>query len=120
MARKRFREIIGFQKKRYGGSTIFTTHTMNEAEKACDRILILVNGNTCVIDKVDNLKRMTGGFHLSIIKNNPYTYGTQLVSQIAEIFGVGVERVIIVEENQTKVTYDMFEVENLAKKFEDL
>ena len=44
LARKRFREIIQFQKKVYGASSVFTTHTMNEAEKTCDRIMILING----------------------------------------------------------------------------
>ena len=75
IARKRFREIIDYQKKVYGASTVFTTHTMNEAEKTCDRVLILVNGNTCVLDRVENLRRMTGGYNLTVVKNDPFTVG---------------------------------------------
>ena len=44
IARKRFREIVEFQKNIYGSSSILTTHTMNEAERTCDKIVIIVNG----------------------------------------------------------------------------
>lgn len=121
MARKRTRELMAYQKKLYGGSTIFTTHTMNEAEKACDRIMILVNGNACVIDTVPNLKRMTGGFNLTLFKHNPYQLGVQLVENLMEVFSeIPQEGFVIIEENESKVTYDLFNIQGIPNKFDGL
>ena len=44
---------------------------MNEAEKACDRIVILVNGRMRVLDSVENLKNQIQGYTLNIVKNSP-------------------------------------------------
>lgn len=121
MARKRTREIMTFQKKIYGASSIFTTHTMNEAEKACDRILILVNGNVCVIDTVANLKRISGGFNLTVEKNSPEQLGVEMAKELVNVFtNIPLDKFIIIEENAAKVTYDLYNVEDLPGKFDRL
>ena len=78
LSRKRFRELLESQKQIYGGSSVFTTHTMSEAEKICDRIAILINGTFVVIDRVENIKKMTKGFNLIIYKNSPLDMGNKL------------------------------------------
>lgn len=78
LSRKRFRELLDSQKQIYGGSSVFTTHTMSEAEKICDRIAILINGTFVVIDRVENIKKMTKGFNLIIYKNSPLDMGNKL------------------------------------------
>lgn len=78
LSRKRFREMVETQKKVYRGSSVFTTHTMSEAEKICDRIAILINGSFVVVDRVENIKRMTKGFNLIVYKNSPIDLGHKL------------------------------------------
>ena len=66
IARRRCRRIVDAQKTATGSSCLLTTHTMQEAQQSCDRILILLNGKTCAVDSVDNLRRALGGMALSI------------------------------------------------------
>lgn len=86
MARKRFREIVDFQKNCYGSSSIITTHTMNEAEKACDKLVILVNGKILVIDSVENLKNSIHGYTLTIVKNSPMDVGVKMIPLFQKVF----------------------------------
>lgn len=60
--------LIKGQMKANGGSTIFTTQTMTEAEALCDRIAIMVNGGLCCITETEKLKKLVGGYHLIVNK----------------------------------------------------
>jgi ABC-type multidrug transport system ATPase subunit len=117
IARKRCREIIDFQKQIYGGSTVFTTHAMNEAEKSCDRILLLIGGNTVFLDTIENLKRTTGGFNLTIIKNSPYDLGRELLPKLNSIFSREFSESAIIEENEYKVKIGVEEPKNIGTIF---
>lgn len=61
--------MIKSQKRANGGSTIFTTQTMTEAELLCDRIAIMVNGGFCCISNPEKLKKSLGGFNVTVGKN---------------------------------------------------
>lgn len=63
------RSMIKSQKRANGGSTIFTTQTMTEAELLCDRIAIMVNGGFCCISNPEKLKKSLGGYNVTIGKN---------------------------------------------------
>jgi sodium transport system ATP-binding protein len=43
-----------------GKAVIFSTHQMYDAEKLCDRVIIIHKGKTVAYDSVENLKRETG------------------------------------------------------------
>ena len=121
MARKRFREIIDHQKALYGSSSILTTHTMNEAEKSCDRIVIIVNGNIVLVESVEDLKQMVSGFTLTVVKNNNQQIGVQMLQTFKTAFPeVEDEKWLIIEENESKVTFDLFGLEKLSEKFEKM
>ena len=126
MARKRVREIIGYQKKFYGSATLVTTHDMNEAEKVSDRLMILVNGETCLLDSVGNLQRQTGGWNLRLQKvvktGEKKVKDEEMENRIKEIFEnfddeEGCKKV---EETPKKVVYDLYGVENVPGKFDAL
>lgn len=68
IARKELREILKELKNRYQTSSIFTTHTMSEAEKLCDRIMILVGGKLMIEGSVENLRSQLKGYSLKIYK----------------------------------------------------
>lgn len=69
VSRKLMRQLILAQKKIYGGSCVFTTHTMKDAEDLCDRIAILINGKMATIDTVNNLRLKCGGYNVSFFKD---------------------------------------------------
>ena len=69
VSRKLMRKLIIAQKRIYGGSCVFTTHTMKDAEDLCDRVAVLVNGRLTCIDTVNNLRTKTGGINVSLIRN---------------------------------------------------
>jgi ATP-binding cassette subfamily A (ABC1) protein 3 len=66
ITRGQLRELIKRQRNFNNGSTIFTTHTMNEAELLCDRIMILVNGGYSCINSAQELKRKSKGYNVKI------------------------------------------------------
>ena len=66
LARDHLKEFISSQKRLNGGTCIITTHTMEEAEKICDRIVIMVNGKLALVDSVDGLKNSLGAYKLEI------------------------------------------------------
>lgn len=70
---KTLKMLIKGQMRANGGSTIFTTQTMTEAEALCDRIAIMVNGGLCCITETEKLKKLVGGYHLIVNKktDNP-------------------------------------------------
>ena len=69
VSRKLMRKLITAQKNIYGGSCVFTTHTMKDAEDLCDRVAVLVNGRLTCIDTVNNLRAKTGGINVSFLRN---------------------------------------------------
>lgn len=46
--------------KELGRAVIFSTHQMYDAEKLCDRVIIIHKGKTVAYDSVENLKAKTG------------------------------------------------------------
>jgi sodium transport system ATP-binding protein len=46
--------------KELGRAVIFSTHQMYDAEKLCDRVIIIHKGKTVAYDSVENLKKTTG------------------------------------------------------------
>jgi ATP-binding cassette subfamily A (ABC1) protein 3 len=69
VSRKLMRKLISAQKRIYGGTCVFTTHTMRDAEDLCDRVAILVNGRLSVVDTVTNLRTKTGGLNVAFMRN---------------------------------------------------
>ena len=67
VSRKAMRNLMKLQRQVFGGSSVFTTHTMEDAEILCDRIAILVNGRLHCIDSVMNLKQLSGGLNLTLV-----------------------------------------------------
>lgn len=121
LARKTFRDVIYEQKSLYGGSCIFTTHAMNEAEQACDRVAILINGEICVLDKVNQLKRKLGGYVLTLIKKVKEQPSSEIVAEVQELLSGVVEEDLKIEyENEYKVTLNLPKMERLAQVFEKL
>ena len=68
VTRLTFQQAIDAQKISYGSSSIFTTHTMDEAENVCDKVVILVNGQISAIESPDNLRAYSDGYILTIDK----------------------------------------------------
>lgn len=69
VSRNVMKSLIQMQRNTTGGSTVFTTHTMEDAESICDRIAILVNGRLHCINSVSSLKKTIGGLNLTIIRH---------------------------------------------------
>ena len=121
LARKRFREIVTHQKTVYGGSSIFTTHTMSEAELMCDKIAILINGTFVVIDDVENIKKQSKGFNLTLFKNSPLDLGQDLLDQLDGVFpDIPNSKIGIREENTNRVVYEIFGVDRIPERHEAL
>ena len=142
MARKRIREMVSNQKKVYGGSTLFTTHTMNEAERACDRIAILVNGTLRILNTIEGLKKEIGGYSLTLVvkpedRGQGIASGEQydamfgndglsggeddrLVEAIREeLVGIGENgEMEVVERTKNKLVVNLFSVKSIATVFE--
>ena len=119
MSRKRIRELVESQKKVYGASSILTTHTMAEAERACDRILILVNGKARVLDSVENLKRGVKGFNLTVQKGGKLKTRGEVIAALVGAFEgrIGEEAFVVIEENDAKLAFDLAGIEDLPGAF---
>jgi sodium transport system ATP-binding protein len=50
-----------------GKTIVFSTHIMSEAEKLCDRIAIIHNGQILACDTLENLRQRTGAHYLEDI-----------------------------------------------------
>ena len=68
MTRKLFQKVIRDQKMESKASTIFTTHTMEEAEMICDRLVILINGMVSAVGTAEELKQYSEGLTLTVDK----------------------------------------------------
>jgi Cu-processing system ATP-binding protein len=51
-----FREYV-FHQKRSGGSVVFSTHLLDEAQRLADRIGILVHGRLVMMENVESLRK---------------------------------------------------------------
>lgn len=69
VSRNVMKNLMLLQRNLFGGSAIFTTHTMEDAETLCDRIAILVAGQLECVRSVAELKKMSGGMNITFIKN---------------------------------------------------
>lgn len=118
VTRKTFRDVILNQKENYGGSSIFVTNSMKEAEKVCDRVAILINGEICLLDSIFNLKEQMRGFVLTVVKKNKNfdseQLETEIKSRLAESIPYSLEQVY---ESDFKVAYDLPEVLELGTIF---
>ena len=122
LARKQMREILKYQKKFYGATSVFTTHTMNEAERACDRILILVNGQACVLESVSQLKKSIGGFTLTLMKkegSGPIGFEERRVI-LRALGNIGEADLVLAEETQQKAVFHVYSLNDLAGAFDGL
>lgn len=66
IARNIFKDVIENQRVAYGGTTIFTSHTMEEATLICNKLVVLMNGMLCAVGTPETLTSYTKGFHLTI------------------------------------------------------
>lgn len=121
LARKRFREIVEKQKSVYGGSSVFTTHTMSEAEKMCDRIAILVNGSFAIVDSVENIKNQSRGYNLTLYKNSALDNGEEMIGHVLKAFpDLSKNAIVFSEENLNRVVFGLFGFEDLIGGYERL
>lgn len=51
-------------------SFLYTTHCLQEAERLCDRVVIMIRGQTSCIGSLSNLKRDINGYKLLINGND--------------------------------------------------
>ena len=51
---------------RNGGTVLFSTHIMEQAEKMCDRVAIIARGEKVVDGKLADVKREAGGRHIAL------------------------------------------------------
>lgn len=70
LSRKLMRRLMMDQRQANDGSCLFTTHTMQDAEDMCDRILILINGKPTIIQTVSELRNKLSGVNVSIQLDN--------------------------------------------------
>ena len=75
-----------------------------------------------MIDKVDNLKRMTGGYNLSIQKADTpdQISGESLIGTVASIFDIQKDQLKIVHESSQKITLDITSLTTVGDKFQRL
>lgn len=119
VSRKLMRQLVTAQKRIYGGSCVFTTHTMTDAEDLCDRVAIVINGKLNTVDTVSNLRSKTGGLNVSFVRNLATTdlEGEEryLAALFAQVFPECLEGglPIITDKTERKV---VFFAANLSEK----
>ena len=112
------RKLIKTQQDANKGSTIYTTHAMQEAEQLCDRIGILVNGGYSCILNINELKRSTNGFNLKVNFNkenfDAESFESALLNNIDDL---RIERTLI-EEKQLRLK--ILNIKNLSDLFKEM
>ena len=125
VSRKLMRKLVLAQKKIYGGSCVFTTHTMKDAEDLCDRIAILINGKMATIDTVNNLRLKCGGYNVSFFKDLSDDEQKQ-ITHIDEIYRnhfpecIVNNAPIVTENTSRRVVFDAVGLKDLPSKIEAL
>jgi ATP-binding cassette subfamily A (ABC1) protein 3 len=126
VSRKLMRKLISAQKRIYGGTCVFTTHTMRDAEDLCDRVAILVNGKLTCIDTVNNLRAKTGGVNVSFMRNlaNPNRMADEqnIYSVYGNTFPESLEngQPILIDRTERKLVFFAYKAEDIPKKLETL
>lgn len=65
-------------------SIIYTTHCLKEAERICDKIVILIRGQTTCIGTLNNLKNDINGYKL-VINGSSATFEEKKITEILEL-----------------------------------
>lgn len=126
VSRKLMRKLILDQKKIYGGSCVFTTHTMRDAEDLCDRVAILVNGKLTCIDTVNNLRTKTGGMNISFLRNlahpNLMLDEQNIFTAFTQVFPESLEygKPVVVDRTDRKIVFYAPKIELLSAKIDSL
>jgi ABC-2 type transport system ATP-binding protein len=96
VARREFLEIITHQAREYGRTTFFSTHLLDEVERAADRVGIIHQGNMRFEGRLDELQRRVR--EITLPEGAPLPDGFQIWRELAvtETEG-GPERRLIVE-----------------------
>lgn len=126
VSRKLMRALITAQKRTYGGSCVFTTHTMKDAEDLCDRVAIIVNGKVATVDTPNNLRAKAGGLNVTFHRNpafpNPEQERQALVSQFMTHFPECLEygQPVVTDTTEHKIVFFAQRLQNLPQKMETL
>lgn len=126
VSRKLMRGLIIAQKKAYGGSCVFTTHTMKDAEDLCDRVAIIVNGKVATVDTPNNLRAKAGGINVTFHRNPAFPQPEQerqgLVNMFMQTFPECLEygQPIITDTTEHKIVFFAQRMQNLPQKMEAL
>ena len=75
-----------------------------------------------MIDRVENLKRMTGGYNLSLMKSSKEELKTAefLAEKVARIFKIKSDQLRIVQDSPQKITFDVTSESEVGGKFKKL
>ena len=82
------REFIKKINKENKTTIILTTHMMNEADRLCDRIGIIDNGQITALDTSTNLKKLISGDDATVLKLEIPNLTKKMVTKMASLDGV--------------------------------
>jgi ATP-binding cassette, subfamily A (ABC1), member 3 len=126
VSRKLMRNLITAQKRAYGGSCVFTTHTMKDAEDLCDRVAIIVNGKVATVDTPTNLRAKAGGLNVTFHRNptcpSPEPERQALINLFIQTFPECLDygQPIITDTTEHKIVFFAQRLQNLPQKMETL
>jgi ABC-type multidrug transport system ATPase subunit len=68
-------------------SSIYTTHSLHEASRICQKVLILVNGEISCVGKLVDLQNSLSGYSVRILVEEPgSSVVSELLNKIDDIF----------------------------------
>ena len=74
-----------------------------------------------LVENLEELKGMISGFALTLVKNNSQQKGQEMMLDIFEIFSeIEKDDWAIIEENEGKVTFDVFGLNQLPDNFDKM
>ena len=117
IARNDLRMYIKQQRDLNQGSTIFTTHTMSEAEQLCDRLAILVNGGYSCIMPVHEMKRKAAGYKLILYFKHESSDKNPAFNTLKKMSGLKWETTLE-EPKQARIKIEY--IEDLSNLFREL
>ncbi|NLT70085.1 MAG: ABC transporter ATP-binding protein [Verrucomicrobiaceae bacterium] len=101
VARREFLEIITHQAREYGRTTFFSTHLLDEVERAADRVGILHQGKKRFEGRLEDLRRRVREIRLP--GGDPPPDGFRIWRELGVTeTGAGTERRLIVEADPTR------------------